>query len=236
MNVFSEKEAKKLVSDVKKKTSNVKNTDIVFCVNQVFLPSLSKLKSKNYSIGVQNIASNEKGSFTGETSVFHIKPFGAKYSIIGHSERRKMGESDKSINEKIKISLNNGIFPIVCIGEDLRDEHGQYLDFIKKQIKDAFLGVNKNQILDIIIAYEPIWAVGAPKPASPEDVFEMYLWIKKCLKEIVGSLSENIRIVYGGAVDEGNASQIMKIGNIDGFLVGRSSLDPKAFSEIIKNI
>ncbi len=236
MNVFSEKEAKKLVSDVKKKTSKVKNVDTVFCVNPVFLPALSKSRSKNYILGVQNISSNEKGSFTGETSVLHIKPFGVKYSIIGHSERRKMGESDKVINEKIKLSLNNNIFPIVCIGEEVRDDSGQYLDFIKNQIKEAFLGVNKNQVLDILIAYEPVWAIGAKNPASPEDVFEMYLWIKKCLKEVLGNLSENIRIIYGGAVDENNAMEIIKIGNVDGFLVGRSSLDASSFSEIIKNI
>lgn len=236
MNVFSEKEAKKLVTDVKKKTSKIKNVDIVFCPNQVFLKSLSSSVSKNYLLGVQNISSSEKGSFTGETSVMHIKPFKVSYSIIGHSERRKMGETDKQVNEKIKICLNNSVFPVVCIGEEVRDDHGEYLKYIKNQIKEAFSGISKNQVLDIIIAYEPIWAIGATKAASPEDVFEMYLWIKKCLKDVIGSLSDNIKILYGGAVDENNCQSIVKIGNIDGFLVGRSSLDANTFSSIVKSL
>jgi triosephosphate isomerase len=236
MNIFSEKEAKKLIGDIKKKTLSVKNTEVVFCVNPVFLSSLTKGISKNYKLGVQNISSEEKGSYTGETSVLHIKPFKVSHSIIGHSERRKMGESDILINKKVKNCLNNGIVPIVCIGEEVRDENGNYLETIKNQIKTAFSGVSKGQVLDCVVAYEPVWAIGASQAMKPEDVFEMYLWVKKCLKEIFGSLSENIKVLYGGAVDDTNASDIFKIGNIDGFLVGRASLDANLFSGIIKNI
>lgn len=235
MNVFTEKEAKKIVSEVKTRTINVKNTDIVFCPNPVFLPSLYKMSSKKYLFGVQDVSAEERGSFTGQSSFMHFKPYKVKFSIIGHSERRKIGENDELINKKTKICLNNGIFPIVCIGEEFRDEHGGYLDFIKNQIKSVFTGIPKNQIIDVVLAYEPLWAIGASSAMKPEDVFEMYLWIKKCLKETVGTVSDNIKILYGGAVDDKNSRDIINIGSVDGFLVGRASLDPKAFSEIIKN-
>lgn len=236
MNVFSEKEAKKLVSDVKKKTSKVKNVDTVFCPSNVYLPLLSKISSKNYFLGAQNISSEEKGSLTGEVSVLHLKQYKPFFCIIGHSERRKMGESDEMVNKKLSLLLLNKIKPVLCIGEAQRDEHGGHLEFIKNQLQNGLKGVSKAQIGDVLIAYEPIFAIGAKDPLNPVDVHEMCLWIKKCLKEMFGSFSDNVKILYGGAVNFINSKEMIDVSNVDGFLVGRDSLDASNFSEIIKSV
>lgn len=236
MNIFSEKDAKKLISDVKKKTLKVKNTDVVFCPPFVYLSSLSKTPAKNYFLGSQNISDKEKGSFTGEVSALHIKQYKTSYSIIGHSERRKMGEADEVINQKVLLALSNNIKPILCIGEDKRDDHGGHLELIKTQIENGLKGVSKSNILDVLIAYEPVFAIGAKDPLNPVDIHEMSLWIKKCLKGLFGSFSENVRILYGGAVNFSNSKEIINTANVDGFLVGRDSLDANNFSEIIKSL
>ena len=236
MNIFEEKDAKKLVSDVKKKTLKVKNVKVVFCPPYPYLSSLKTLVSKNYFLGSQNISSEEKGSFTGEVSALHIKQYKVTYSIVGHSERRKMGETDKDISKKVKICLQNKISPIVCMGEYERDEHGNYLNFIRNQIRESLSGISKQDILDIVVAYEPVWAIGAKDPMKTEDIHEMYLYIKKCLREIFGSIADSIFIIYGGAVNRENAKDIVKNGNVDGLLVGRDSLDANNFSELIKTI
>jgi triosephosphate isomerase len=190
---------------------------------------------ENIFLGVQNISTEEKGSLTGEVSALHLKQYKVKYSIVGHSERRKMGESDEMINKKVKLCLQNKIIPVLCVGESIRDDHGEYLEQIKNQINLGLKGVSKTEIMTIIVAYEPVWAIGASVPMQTNDIHEMYLYIKKCLKEVYGSLTDSVRILYGGAVNKDNSGLIVKNGNVDGLLVGRDSLDPNNFSEIVKS-
>jgi triosephosphate isomerase len=236
MNILSELEAKKLVISVKKKTAKVKNVTTVFCPPFVYLPVLKNSISKNYYLGAQNIGAEEKGSFTGEVSVNHIKQYKVSHCIVGHSERRKMGENDEMVSKKVRLCLNNKIKPVVCIGETVRDENGEYLQVIKNQLKIALSSVSKAQITDCIIAYEPVFSIGASKAMDEKEIHETVLWIKKCIKESFGDFGGGVKILYGGSVNFENAQKIVETSTVDGLLVGRDSLDAENFSKIINNI
>jgi triosephosphate isomerase len=235
MNILTEKEAKKLVSSVKRKVINSKNT-VVFCPPFVYLSSLKNISSKKIFLGAQNINSQEKGSFTGEVSVSHIQQYKVSYCIVGHSERRKIGESDNDISKKVSLCLTNRIKPILCVGETTRDDGGEYLKLIKDQIKTGLSLVSKSDIGEVLIAYEPVYSIGTGVSMHPTDIHEMVLWIKKCLKELYGDFSLNTKIIYGGSVNALNALDIVDSSSVDSLLVGKDSLDAESFSKIINNI
>jgi triosephosphate isomerase len=187
---------------------------------------------------VQDISPESQGSYTGEISPAMIKNFGVKYAIIGHSERRAMGETDSLVNKKIKTALKSGLTAIVCVGESHRDHQMKYLHFVKKQITETFKNITSKDFAKIIIAYEPIWAIGknAEREATPEESEEMVIFIKKVLSDSFGPSSvKNLKVLYGGSVDEKNASSFLNCGGVQGLLVGRSSLSSEKFNEIIKN-
>lgn len=236
MNIFSVKEAKKLVEGIKKGSLKNKNTDVVVAPPFVYLSELKGVVSKKVSLGAQNIFEEAVGSYTGEVSVQHLTQFKVSYVIIGHSERRARGESDASISKKITRALENKITPVFCIGEASRDEHGEYLAFIKNQLATGLAGVSKSTISDVVIAYEPIWAIGAKEAMNSHQVHEMSLYIQKCIKELYGTLAMMPRILYGGAVNADNAREIVDRGYVDGLLVGRESLKAENFLGIINNV
>jgi triosephosphate isomerase len=219
---------------VKKVSLKLKKSEVVVCPPYLYLPLFSKSKSKNFILGSQNAHHELSGSYTGEVSFSMLYQYGVRFVIVGHSERRKMGETDEIINRKVKSVVNSGMKAIVCIGESIRDNNGDYLDFIKKQIINALVDVPKKLLENIVIAYEPIWAIGASSAMSPRDLHEMTIFIKKVLNDILGVSSADIRILYGGSVDRVNADMLIKEGNVSGFLVGRQSLVPKDFAEIVK--
>ena len=236
MNVMSVAEAKKLVSGVKRKTAKIKKTEVVFCPPLVYVSDLKNLSGKNHKLGVQNISSEEKGAFTGEVSAAQVRQYGVTHSIIGHSERRKMGETDEMVNKKVHLAFNAKMTPILCIGESMRDENGDYLNFIKMQLKTGLKGVTNAQISDVVIAYEPIWAIGAKDAMQSRDIHAMTIYIKKCLQGMFESYASSVKILYGGAVNTANTSEIITDGFVDGLLVGRDSLDVESFSQIIKSV
>jgi len=236
MNPSSEKEAVSLAKAINKK-------GIVICPPFVFLSSVSKnLKAGSSklkaTLGAQDISPESQGSFTGEISPSMLKNLGVKYAIIGHSERRMLGEINYLINRKIKTALKSGITPIVCVGEPHRDPQMKYLGFMKRQITETFKGLSPKDFKKIIIAYEPVWAIGksAEREATPEESQEMAIFIKKVLSDHFGRGSvKNLKILYGGSVNEKNAKEFLTCGGVQGLLVGRVSLDQKKFNEIIKN-
>ncbi|MCX6703672.1 MAG: triose-phosphate isomerase [Candidatus Zambryskibacteria bacterium] len=236
MNIFTSKEAVKLVEGIKKESIKAKNTDIVVCPPFVYLADLKSVVSKKVALGVQNIFEETAGSYTGEVSAQHLTQFKVSYVIIGHSERRARGESDTSISKKIVRALENKITPVFCIGEASRDEQGEYLSFIKSQLVVGLSGVSKMQISDVVVAYEPIWAIGATEAMNSHQVHEMSLYIQKCIKEMYGTMVMMPRILYGGAVNADNAREIVDRGYVDGLLVGRESLKVENFVGIIKNV
>ncbi|MBP9715500.1 MAG: triose-phosphate isomerase [Candidatus Pacebacteria bacterium] len=235
MNPESGKLAEALYKNIiKTKTSS--KVDVVICPPFVYLEKLKKI-SKKIPLGVQNISHKDKGAFTGEVSGNMVYDLGARYVILGHSERRAMGEEDEVINQKIKIALAGGLNPILCVGEKKRDDNHDYFNVIKNQIEKDFNGLNKNSISNVIVAYEPVWAIGkdAVREATPEEFREVAVFIKKVLNDKFGvNLIKDIRIIYGGSVNPKNAQDFIISGEADGFLVGRDSLDAKKFTKIIE--
>lgn len=236
MNIFTVKEAKKLVEGIKKGSLKTKNTDVVVCPPFVYVSELKGLVSKKVALGVQNIFEEVQGSYTGEVSAQHLAQFKVSYVIIGHSERRVRGETDASVAKKITRALENKLTPVFCIGESTRDDHGDYLSFVKTQLATGLSGVSKMNIGDVVIAYEPVWAIGAKEAMNSNQVHEMSLYIQKCIKEMYGAMVPMPKILYGGAVNADNAREIVDRGYVDGLLVGRESLKVENFVGIITNV
>lgn len=233
-------EAKKIFNGARLSAKGLKNTDVVVCAPFPFIFPLAKLNSpKNLFWGSQNVWSEIKGAFTGEVSVEMLKSLGIKYCIIGHSERRAMGESNEIVRKKMQIIFDAGLIPILCVGEKERDKDGNYLDFIKTQIKECLTGLSKRDLVGIIIAYEPIWAIGKSykEAMNATDIHEISLFIKKVISELFGKdIADGAKILYGGSVEAENAYEITRIGNTQGFLVGHASLYPEQFSAILKAV
>ncbi|MFA6397435.1 MAG: triose-phosphate isomerase [Candidatus Paceibacterota bacterium] len=240
MNPLTTREAKKEFFAIKKIASGINKAKVVICPPFIFLENLAKnSKSENFSIGAQDLYWEESGSFTGEISPRMLYYLGIKYSIVGHSEKRAFGETNEMTNLKIKACLKNKIIPILCVGERERDENHEYLTFIKKEIEEGLKGFSKNMFSKLIIAYEPIWAIGknAKRQAIPEEFLEMSIFIRRVLSDMFGVKNiSSLRIVYGGSVNHKNAKDFLENGGADGLLVGRDSLDSKKFGEILKSV
>ncbi len=227
MNPQSLQEAKRIAGEIK--------TKAIICPPFVYLVELSA-KFKKMSFGVQDLFWEEKGAYTGEISAAMAKNSGAKYAIIGHSERRELGDTDKIINKKIKTALKNGLKVIFCIGEKERDSNSDYLYFVKNEIINGLKNIPRKFLKNLIIVYEPIWAIGKKgKDAdNPENVFQMSIYIRRALLTVVGGkFSRAIPVVYGGSVEPENAEKLLTDGGMQGFLVGHASLIPKDFNKIL---
>lgn len=236
MNPLSFKEAEKLFSGVAKNIVGIKKTEIVICPPFLYLEKLRKL-SKKIILGAQDAFWGEVGAFTGEISAEMLYSTGIKYVILGHSERRALGESNSDVNKKIKAALSAGLRPILCVGESEREESHAYFNFVKTQIEECLAGISKNSISKIIVAYEPIWAISSTvnrKDATSMDCLEMAIFIRKVLSDKFGPDSGKVKIIYGGSVNEKDAADFLKDGGIDGLLPGRASLDAKKFVAIVK--
>ena len=228
-------EAVELVNTLKPLVAN-DEVDVVFCVPAIdIIPAMEAAKGTNIQIGAENMYFEEKGAFTGEISPNMLVDAGVKYVIIGHSERREyFAETDETVNKKVLKALEHGITPIICCGESLTQrEQGITFDWIRQQIKIAFLNVTAEQAKTAVIAYEPIWAIGTGKVATTEQAEEVCAAIRKCIGEIYDeATAEAIRIQYGGSVSAASAPELFAQPDIDGGLVGGASLKPD-FGQIV---
>lgn len=222
-------EAVALVNELKPLVAN-EDVDVVFCVPAIdIIPAVEAAKGSNINIGAENMYFEEKGAFTGEISPNMLTDAGVSYVIIGHSERREyFGENDETVNKKVKKAFEHGLTPIVCCGETLTQrEQGVTIDFIRQQIKIAFLDVAAAQAASAVIAYEPIWAIGTGKVATTEQAQEVCKAIRQCIGEIYDeATAAAIRIQYGGSVSASSAPELFAQPDIDGGLVGGASLKP----------
>jgi triosephosphate isomerase (TIM) len=185
----------------------------------------------------QNLFWEDEGPYTGEVSGKFLREVGCHYVVIGHSERRKIfKETDDMVNAKLQAALKNELIPIVCIGEELKErESGKTMEVIERQLKGAFNDVAIHDFDSLIVAYEPVWAIGTGKVATPEQAGEVHQFIRTWLKKYFDAPTANkIRIIYGGSVKPKNAADLMKEQHVDGLLVGGASLDPEEFSRIVK--
>lgn len=212
--------------------------DVVVCPPFVDLCPVSKaIKGTNIHLGAQNIHWAKSGAFTGEISADMLKKFGVEYAIVGHSERRQyFGETDATVNMRAKAALENGITPIICVGESLEQrERGETDEFVASQVRGALEGISADDARRVVIAYEPIWAIGTGRTATAEMAEETIIVIRKTLRSIFGNdAAETVRIQYGGSMNPQNAASLMAMENIDGGLIGGASLKTEDFSKVVK--
>ncbi|MBI2107841.1 triose-phosphate isomerase [Candidatus Woesearchaeota archaeon] len=219
------------------KLKDFSKVDIAVCPPFTALCEVSReLNGSNIEVGAQNIYFEDKGAFTGEISPLMLKGI-CKYVIVGHSERRHiLNESDELINKKLIAALEHGFTPIFCIGEKLDErEKGMETNVIQNQLKNGLKGISKYKIIKLIIAYEPVWAIGTGKNATPEQAQEMHAFIRSQMKKLCGKEEgDKIRILYGGSVKADNIKSIIMKSDVDGALVGGASLDADGFAKIVR--
>lgn len=214
------------------------NQQVIVCSPSIHLPALAKLAApvKQVAIGAQDINQNEKGAYTGEISAAQVKSTGAEYVILGHSERRAyFGETDELLAQKVNAALQHQLRPIFCIGETKTErESGAYFDVIKKQLNAALFHLDAEAFQSIVLAYEPVWAIGTGLTATPEQAQEVHAFIRQTLEEKYGQqVAQNTSILYGGSANPGNAKSLFSQPDIDGGLIGGASLKSRDFQEII---
>lgn len=235
MNV-NPSDAKKLTNAMLP-TAAAKDTTVVLCVPAIDLTIVKRtLRQSRIAVGGQNCHFEDNGAYTGETSAQMLADAGAKYVILGHSERRNMfGETDEIVRKKVVAAINAGLRPIICVGES-EEQRAQGLteEHIRTQVKSAVYGLSSEDFRKIIIAYEPIWAIGTGKTATPQEANEVCKQIRACLRELYGARpSRSISVLYGGSMNEKNAADLLAMPHIDGGLIGGASLKPDAFAAIV---
>jgi len=231
-------EALEFVKNLKANVKSITDRDIVICAPFTSLASINELlENTNIYLGAQNLFWEEKGAYTGEISPVMLVDVGCKYVIIGHSERRQyFGEMDETVNKKLLAALKYGLIPIVCVGETLEQREKNITNkIIEKQVKIGLSNLSNEQAQNVVIAYEPVWAIGTGKTATPQQAQEVQEFIRKLYAEMYGkNISEKIRILYGGSIKPDNFSELMKLPDIDGGLIGGASLNVDSFIKLIK--
>ena len=228
-------EALEFVNEVKDRVNNDK-VEAVICAPFTLLKDLKQAtKGTNIKIGAQNMHFEEKGSFTGEISPLMLKELDMDYVVIGHSERRQyFNETDETVNKKVLKALEVGIDPILCVGETLEErEAGNTKDVCKVQVEKALENVSKEDLAKVVIAYEPVWAIGTGKTATSEDANDVIAYIREVVANLYGELANEVRIQYGGSVKPSNVAEIMNQSDIDGALVGGASLEANDYVELV---
>lgn len=228
-------EALEFVNDVKDKVDN-DNVEAVICAPFTLLKDLKEAtKGTNIKIGAQNMHFEEKGAFTGEISPLMLKELDMDYVVIGHSERRQyFNETNETVNKKVLKALEVGIDPILCVGETLEErEAGNTKDVCKVQVEKALENVSKEDLAKVVIAYEPVWAIGTGKTATSEDANDVIAYIREVVANLYKELANEVRIQYGGSVKPSNVAEIMNQSDIDGALVGGASLEANDYVELV---
>lgn len=231
-------EAKALVSEISAAVKDVSDVEVVVCPPFTALGAvIATAGGTNIAVGAQNMHWEEQGAFTGEVSPVMLREMGCKYVILGHSERREyFGETDENVNKKAKAAFQHGLLPIVCVGEKLEHrEKGITQQVVKTQIQGGLAGLENDQVCNLVVAYEPVWAIGTGRTASDEDAQQVISYIRSVIGQMYGQeLAEQVRIQYGGSVKPDNIAGLMRQKDIDGALVGGASLDAGSFAGIVK--
>jgi triosephosphate isomerase len=218
--------------------ANHERDEIVLCPSYTSLSAvIAAASGSNVAVGAQNMHYAEEGAFTGETSALMLKAIGATHAIIGHSERRQyFAETDETVNQKIHCAIRHSLTPIICIGEKLEErEAGKTEEVLVRQTEKAFKGVEPETAENFVVAYEPVWAIGTGRTATPEMAGMAHFYIRSEIARLLGrKAADCIRILYGGSVKPDNASGLLNQPEIDGALVGGASLDPQSFAKIVK--
>ena len=222
-----------------KRLARKEGVTIVLAPPAPFLGTLSAGRPDRVALAAQDLSATTGGAHTGESTAQAYAAAGASYAILGHSERRAMGETDTVIAEKVAHALAHGLLPILCVGETARDGEGQYLRFIREELHTALAALTPKERATVVVAYEPIWAIGktAADAIDPADLNETVLYIRKVLAELLpGKSASRSRVLYGGSVEPGNARDLAAASGVDGFLIGHASVEPTTFAALIHNL
>ena len=235
LNPSNEKDAAALITNVSKKLRAKDQVKVAVAPPFVYLASAAKaMGKKSLLLAAQDVASEAMGPFTGEISALQLRDLKVEYVIIGHSERRAMGETDEMVQKKVLMALKNKLTPVVCIGERERDSQGSFYTFIEKQVKALASILTPADLKKVVIAYEPIWAIGTGKTATAADVKEMQLFLLTVLTKLYDKpTAQKVTLIYGGSVKPDNAKELHTEGGMSGFLVGGASLKAEDFNSII---
>ncbi len=236
--VQSPVKAKQLVASAKRLATHA-DTEIVLAAPAPYLGLLAPGNRSRVAFAAQDLSVSTGGAATGEITAALLSGLGVTYAILGHSERRALGETDEIVSEKVRHALANKITPIVCVGEKERDIDAKYLTTLRAQIAAVFSPLSQKERMQTVIAYEPIWAIGktAAEAITPSDLSEMILYIRKVLGDYIpGKGVSKVRIIYGGSVEPSNARALASGTGIDGFLPGHSSVDSDMFTALVKAV
>lgn len=237
MNPPSMREAKKLLEATKRAVEHTHGISVVVAPPALYLRELrAAYHGKKITFAAQNAHAEAGGAFTGEISMRQVKDSHASYVLIGHAERRAAGETNEDTRKKIAAALAAGLIPIFCIGEASRSGDGEYFEFVRTQIQIGLGDTPSTKISHIVIAYEPVWAIGAESAMSPRDMHEMAIFIRKTIVDQHGAGGHVVKILYGGSIEEKNASAMLAHGDVDGLLAGRSSADPERITLLLEAI
>ncbi len=236
MNPGSLTLAKRLLGRIRRRAEKLRRTELIICPPALFLPLFGR--SNSITLGAQDVSFHHDGAHTGEISPAMFRSLGVEYSIIGHSERRESGDTDEIVAQKLAAALEYRLRPILCVGERERDQSGVYLKVIRAQIESALQKIPKSELKLLVIAYEPVWAIGvrARGASTPEDFLEQSIYIRKILSTFTDTATAlRVPVLYGGSVDAENAAPFLDKGKAHGLLVGRESLDIEEFGKILRS-
>ncbi|MCU0678683.1 MAG: triose-phosphate isomerase [Candidatus Pacebacteria bacterium] len=235
MNPLTEAEAVNLAKAVSTSLKKILDATVVIAPPTLFLGAVSKaVKGGSVELGVQHVHPGPVGAFTGEMSPAQFAPFGVTFGIVGHSERRARGETNDQINASVLMLLKSKMHPVICVGERERDAQANFYSEVETQLVTAFASIPTVRYKDVVVAYEPIWAIGTGATATAADVLEMKLFIQKVLTKVAGRTAAGaVTILYGGSVNGDSAPLLFKDSGVSGFLVGGASLKPEEFAKIV---
>jgi triosephosphate isomerase (TIM) len=238
MNLTSP-EAKALVNSVVKASENVRDVIKIFIPPFVFIhDAINEIKGAQFFVGAQNCSEHDKGAFTGEVSATMLQSAGCKYVLVGHSERRMFfKETNEQLTSKLKQALNNSLNPIFCFGEQLAERKaGKHFDTVKLQLEEVLKNIDKLSLSKIVLAYEPVWAIGTGETATPQQAQEMHAFVRECIEKLADKeLASQISILYGGSCNAQNAKELFACKDVDGGLIGGASLKADDFCKIINS-
>lgn len=231
-NPESSREAKEILAPVKRVLPKLNNVELVVCPPAVFLPTISGV-----ALGGQDAFFELSGAYTGQLGPTMIRNSGASYLILGHSERRAAGDTLEVVKSKVRLAFRHGLKVILCVGEKERDERGAYLKVLREQVETALAGISRRELANLVLAYEPVWAIGAAAKGAdtPAAFLEQAIFLRRVLAGVAGKeIALACPVLYGGSVKADNALGFLAAGKADGLLVGRASLDPAEFIKILK--
>ena len=251
MNPTTMREAKKLFDATRKAAETAKSVSVIVAPPSIFLRELrARYKGKRIAFAIQSANAEGGGAYTGDTSLLQAKDAGAQYVIAGHSEQRAKGETNEVAGKVVAAALVSGLTPVLCVGERERSPSGEHFNFVKEQLRAAFADVEPGKVTKVLVAYEPVWAIGGEKSMSPRDMHEMTIFIRKTIVGMKGETGlrhaeagsdhakagMNIKILYGGATTESNALPMLQESGAQGFIVGHVSIDAYRFAALLEAI